>query len=51
MIPVIIEDYIKNLNDKKTHVERRQFYYMSLKNIKDAVEKSIDDYEREKNFK
>lgn len=51
MIPVIIEDYIKKLNDKSTHVERRQFYYTSLINIKEAVEKSLKDYEKEKNFK
>jgi len=51
MIPVIIEDYIRKLNDKSTHIERRQFYYTSLLKIKEEVEKSLKDYEREKNFK
>jgi len=51
MLPVIIEDYIKKLNDKSTHIERRQFYYDSLMKIKNAVEKALKDYEREKNFK
>lgn len=51
MLPVIIEDYIKKLNDKSTHIERRQFYYTSLLNIKKAVEKALKEYEREKNFK
>lgn len=51
MLPVIIEDYIKKLNDNSTHIERRQFYYDSLVKIKNAVEKALKDYEREKNFK
>lgn len=51
MIPVIIEDYIRKLTDKKTHIDQRQFYYTSLMNIKDQVDKAIKDYEREKNFR
>ena len=51
MLPVIIEDYINKLNDKSTHVERRQFYYDSLLKIKNAVDKSLKEYDREKNFK
>lgn len=51
MLPVMIEDYINKLNDKSTHIERRQFYYTSLLNIKKAVEKALKEYEREKNFK
>jgi len=48
MLPVIIEDYIKNLTNKAVHIERRQFYYTSLVKIKEAVEKAIRDYEIEK---
>jgi len=51
MIPVIIEDYIRKVNDKNTNIESRQFYYTSLLKIKEEVDKSINDYEREKNFK
>lgn len=51
MIPVIIEDYIRKVNDKATNVESRQFYYTSLLKIKEEVDKSIKEYEREKNFK
>jgi len=51
MLPVIIEDYIRKLTDKNTHIETRQFYYTSLLNIKQAVEKALSEYEREKNFK
>jgi len=51
MLPVIIEDYIAKLIDKNTHIERRQFYYTSLISIKQAVEKALDEYEREKKFR
>jgi hypothetical protein len=51
MIPVIIEDMIKNLTDKRVHFEKRQFYYDSLIKIKKSIEKAIEIYERERNFK
>jgi hypothetical protein len=51
MIPILIEDLIKKLTDKNHHIEKRQFYYISLINIKNAIEKAIQDYEKEKYFK
>lgn len=51
MIPVIIQDYISKLLDKKTHVEGRQFYYATLLTVKAAIEKAIIEYETEKRFK
>lgn len=48
MLPVIIEDYIKNLTNKGVHPDRRQFYYTSLLNIKEAVERALRDYDMEK---
>jgi hypothetical protein len=47
-IPVIIEDYISKLKDSRTRIENRQFYYTSLIEIKNQVEKAIQDYEAEK---
>jgi hypothetical protein len=49
MIPVLIEDYINKLTDKKIRIENRQFYYTSLLEIKKHVEKAITQYEVEKN--
>lgn len=51
MIPVIIEDYIKNLLDKTRHSDRRQFYYDTLIKIRDSINKAIIEYEKEKSFK
>lgn len=51
MIPVIIQDYISKLSDKKTHPESRQFYYATLVTIKASLEKAIKNYETERNFK
>ena len=51
MIPVIIEDYIKNLTNKNTHLEKRQFYYTTLININEQIEKALEDYKTERNFK
>ena len=48
MLPTIIEDYIKNLTNKNTHIERRQLYYMTLLKIKEEVGSAIDKYEKEK---
>jgi hypothetical protein len=48
MIPVIIEDYISKLNDTRTRIESRQFYYTSLLEIKKRVENAIKEYELEK---
>jgi hypothetical protein len=51
MLPVIIEDYIRYLNNKAVHVEKRQFYYTSLVNIRNAVNRAIEKYDEERNFK
>lgn len=48
MLPAIIEEYIKNLTNKSTHVEKRQFYYMTLLKIRDEVGTAIAKYEKEK---
>lgn len=48
MIPVIIEDLINKVTDKKARIETRQFYYTSLLEIKKRVEKAISQYEMEK---
>jgi hypothetical protein len=51
MIPVVIEDLIQKLTNKKERVESRQFYYDTLVKIRDAVEKAIRSYEKERNIK
>ena len=51
MIPAMIEDLINKVSDKKVHYEKRQFYYATLLDIKAAVDKAIQDYEKEKYFK
>jgi hypothetical protein len=51
MIPVIIQDYISNVLDSKTHPEKRQFYYTTLVTIKTQIEKAIKQYEIERNFR
>jgi len=50
VLPVMIEDLIGNLLNNKTHVERRQFYYTSANNIRDALEEAIKKYERERDL-
>jgi len=51
MIPVIIEDYVKKLLDKSTHPERRQFYFDTLKKIRDSINASLSEYEKERKFR
>lgn len=51
MIPVIIEDYIKKLLDKATHPERRQFYFDTLKKIRDSINVALNAYEKERKFR
>ena len=51
MIPVIIEDYIKKLLDKSTHPERRQFYFDTLKRVRDAINSALSTYEKERKFR
>jgi hypothetical protein len=51
MIPVIIEDYIKKLSEKSTHPDRRQFYFDTLKRIRDAINISLNEYEKERQFR
>ena len=51
MIPAIIEEYIKNVTNKNTHIEKRQFYYATLLKIRDEANDAIVKYEKEKNRK
>lgn len=51
MIPVIIEDYIRNLLDKSTHKERRQFYYDTLSKVRDSINTALQKYDQERSFK
>lgn len=51
MIPVIIQDYIHKLLDKKTHYEGRQFYYSTLTTIRESINKALYEYDKERNFK
>lgn len=48
MIPIVIQDYINAVLDKKTHHEKRQFYYATLLTIQSAITRAINDYEEEK---
>lgn len=47
----MIEDSIKKLNDKSTHIESRQFYHATLSKIHKAVGAALEKYENEKKFK
>lgn len=51
MIPTLIEDLIGKLLDKKVHVEKRQFYYTTLLNIRKSVDEALSKYDKEKNFR
>jgi hypothetical protein len=51
MLPAIIEDIISKIADKKTHIEKRQFYYATLLKIRDEANTAILKYEKEKNRK
>jgi hypothetical protein len=49
-LPVMIEDLIANLLDNRSHFEKRQFYYTSASNIRQALDEAIKKYERERQF-
>lgn len=51
MIPVIIENLIGDVTNKKIHTDKRQFYYTTLVNIRKAIDSAIKEYEKERNFK
>lgn len=51
MIPVNIQDYIKNITNDSVSPEKRQFYYDTLVRIKTEIDKSIAKYELERKFK
>jgi hypothetical protein len=48
MIPTLIEDLIQKLLDNKVHREKRQFYYTTLLNIKNATEAALEKYNKRK---
>lgn len=45
ILPVIIEDLIKNVTDPKKHYEQRQHYAKTLKDISDAANNALKIYE------
>lgn len=47
MLPVIIEDLIARVSNKKVHPEKRQFEAVTLRKIKEACEKALDAYDKE----
>jgi len=51
MLPAIIEDIISKITDRKSHVEKRQFYYVTLLKIRDEANSAILKYENEKNLR
>jgi hypothetical protein len=48
ILPVIIEDYISKLNNSKTSIESRQFYYVTLLSIEKEISSAVQKYEAEK---
>jgi hypothetical protein len=51
MLPVVIEDIITKVTDKTKHVETRQHYAATLRNIIEKSQNALDEYEREKMVK
>jgi hypothetical protein len=51
MIPVIIQDYIDKILDRKIRPENRQFYYDTLIKIQESINQAVIRYEQERNFK
>ena len=49
MIPQLIQDYISKVKDKTVHIEKRQFYAATLREIIAESQSAIDLYEKEKN--
>jgi hypothetical protein len=46
MIPVIIEDIIRNVNDERQSTDKRQFYYITLKDIEKEISAAIANYDK-----
>lgn len=51
MLPAIIEDLINKITDKSIHIEKRQFYYVTLLKIRNETSDAIAIYEKEKSRK
>lgn len=47
MIPVVIEDLIKNVTNKNLSLENRQFYYDTLTKINKSVSVALMEYDKE----
>lgn len=50
MLPVMIEELIRKVNDTSIHPDKRQHYAKTLRDIAEAVDQSLKRYEVEKNF-
>jgi hypothetical protein len=46
MIPVIIEDLIRNVTDESQSTDKRQFYYVTLKEIEKDISNAIAKYDK-----
>lgn len=46
-LPVLIEDLIKKVTDKKKSVEERQHYATSLRHISDAIGSALSQFDKE----
>jgi hypothetical protein len=51
MLQTIIEDLINKITDKSIHIEKRQFYYVTLLKIRNETSDAIAIYEKEKSRK
>lgn len=47
----MIKEKIDSLLDKSVHVEKRQFFYSALLDIRDAINTAVASYEKERKNK
>ena len=47
VLPVLIEDLIQKVSDKKTPIEKRQHYANNIRNIKNALEQTLVKFDKE----
>ncbi len=45
-LPIIIQDYIRQMSDTKTRIDIRFNSYNSLKNIQTELEKHLKEFEK-----
>lgn len=46
-LPLIIQDYITNMSNKKTDIKVRFNYYTNLKNVRDEIDKHLKQFEKD----